>query len=85
MRVLPLALPLPPCPCHRDPPRCSLELPLRSQQTQRQAAAAAAKKPPELEYAKSYVSKIRKRFKHSPKTYQQFLNILQVTHIPTRR
>jgi len=41
------------------------------------AAAAAAKKPPELEYAKNYVSKIRKRFKHSPKTYQQFLNILQ--------
>jgi len=41
------------------------------------AAAANSKKPPELEYAKNYVSKIRKRFKHSPKTYQQFLNILQ--------
>ena len=41
-------------------------------------AAAVPEKPPELEYAKKYVSTIRTRFEHSPKMYQEFLNILQV-------
>ena len=41
-------------------------------------AAPQAEKPPELEYAKKYVSTIRTRFENSPKMYQEFLNILQV-------
>ena len=35
------------------------------------------KTPPELRYAQSYVSKIRKRFRNDREVYKKFLKLLQ--------